>query len=55
MEKLDAEFPQYGWAKNSGYLTPDHIKAIDKYGICKYHRKSFLTKHFAKTEQLSLF
>ena len=55
MEKLDAEFPEYGWAHNAGYLTADHIKAIDKYGPCKYHRKSFLAKHFAKNEQLNLF
>ncbi len=55
MEKLDAEFPEYGWAKNAGYLTPDHLKAIDKYGLCKYHRPSFLKKHFAKNEQLNLF
>ena len=52
MEKLDAEFPEYGWAKNAGYLTPAHLEAIDKYGLCKYHRPSFLKNHFNK--QLSL-
>lgn len=52
MEKLDKEFPQYGWAKNAGYLTPAHLEAIDKYGLCKYHRPSFLKNHFNK--QLSL-
>lgn len=55
MEKLDAEFPQYGWAKNAGYLTKEHIEAIDRYGLTPYHRPSFLKKHFAKQEQLSLF
>ena len=55
MDELDKEFPEYGWAKNAGYLTKDHMNAIDKYGLTKYHRKSFLTKHFAKQEQLSLF
>ncbi len=53
MEKLDSEFPQYGWAKNAGYLTPEHLKAIDKYGLTPYHRPSFLKKHFEK--QLNLF
>lgn len=53
MDKLAKEFPQYGWNRNSGYLTPDHIKAIDEYGLSKYHRRSFLQKHFEK--QLSLF
>lgn len=55
MEKLDNEFPEYCWSKNAGYLTKEHLEAIDKYGLCKYHRPSFLKKHFAKQEQLSLF
>ena len=55
MERLDAEYPQYGWAKNAGYLTKEHLDAIDKYGLTPYHRPSFLKKHFAKQEQLSLF
>ncbi len=53
MEELDREFPQYGWVHNAGYLTKEHLEAIDKYGICKYHRPSFLKKHFEK--QLTLF
>ena len=46
MEKLDEEFPMYNWRKNAGYLTAEHIAAIDKFGLCKYHRPSFLRKHF---------
>lgn len=42
MRKLDLEFPQYHWIKNKGYGTEEHIEAIKKYGISKYHRKSFL-------------
>lgn len=53
MCKLDEEFPEYLWAKNKGYLTAEHLAAIDKYGTTKYHRKKFLEKHF--TKQLSLF
>lgn len=53
MEKLASEFPQYGWEHNAGYLTKAHLDAIDKYGLTKYHRPSFLRKHFEK--QLSLF
>ena len=52
MEKLHEEFPMYNWAKNAGYLTKEHLDAIDKHGLCKYHRPSFLRKHFEK--QLSL-
>lgn len=55
MEELDAKYPQYGWAKNAGYLTKEHMAAIDKYGLTEYHRPSFLRKHFEKQEQLSLF
>lgn len=55
MLKLDEEFPQYKWKENAGYLTKEHMALIDKYGLCKYHRPSYLEKHFAKQEQLSLF
>lgn len=41
MYDLDKKFPQYGWAKNKGYLTKDHICAIKEYGPCEYHRLSF--------------
>ena len=55
MTKLAEEFPQYGWAKNAGYLTAEHLKAIDTYGLSKYHRPSFLRKYFEKQKQLTLF
>jgi ribonuclease HII len=41
MEKIDTEFPVYNWKKNKGYPTADHRKAIVKYGITPYHRRSF--------------
>ena len=41
MRKIDYEFPQYGWNKNKGYPTVNHRKAIEKYGVTKYHRNSF--------------
>lgn len=53
MDELASEYPQYGWDRNAGYLTKEHLKAIDEYGLTKYHRPSFLKKHFEK--QLSLF
>ena len=55
MDKLDEEFPQYNWKKNSGYLTKEHQNAILKYGVTKYHRKSFLKKLLnTEPKQLSL-
>ncbi|MCB0400070.1 MAG: ribonuclease HII [Winogradskyella sp.] len=41
MEKIHEEFPVYNWKKNKGYPTKEHRAAIEKYGVTKYHRKSF--------------
>ena len=41
MEKIHEEFPMYNWKKNKGYPTKEHREAIKKYGVSKYHRKSF--------------
>ncbi len=51
MKNLDAEFPQYGWAKNKGYGTMDHRTAIQQLGPCSWHRKTFRLL----PKQLSLF
>ena len=41
MEKIHAEYPEYGWFNNKGYATSIHRNAINKYGITPYHRRSF--------------
>ena len=41
MEKIHEEFPMYNWKQNKGYPTKEHRDAIRKYGITKYHRKTF--------------
>ena len=41
MERIHQEFPMYNWKQNKGYPTQEHREAIQKYGITKYHRKSF--------------
>jgi ribonuclease HII len=41
MQALHNIYPQYGWVDNKGYLTPKHIKALEEYGPCEYHRLSF--------------
>lgn len=41
MLDLHKIFPVYGWDRNKGYLTKEHIDAIKTYGITDYHRVSF--------------
>ena len=41
MRTLHWIYPEYNWIKNKGYLTKEHIEAIQTYGITDYHRKSF--------------
>jgi ribonuclease HII len=41
MQQLHQEFPHYGWDKNKGYGTLEHRSAIEKHGLCKYHRMSY--------------
>jgi ribonuclease HII len=35
------KYPQYNFAKHKGYGTKDHLEAIEKFGICDLHRKTF--------------
>ena len=44
MDLLHKDFPNYNWAKNSGYGTREHISAIKMYGSCVHHRVSFKVK-----------
>lgn len=41
MEKIAEEFPEYNWKKNKGYPTKKHREGIKKFGVTKYHRKTF--------------
>ncbi len=41
MQKIHALFPEYGWDENKGYGTAVHRKAIEAFGLCCHHRKSF--------------
>ena len=49
MRKLAQEFPQYGWEKNMGYPTKEHVEAIIRYGYTPHHRKSFHLKQLEPT------
>jgi ribonuclease HII len=55
MRGLHTEFPHYGWDNNKGYGTAEHRDAIERFGLCKYHRKSFnILPEGAVREQLDL-
>jgi ribonuclease HII len=41
MERIDSEFPAYGFARHQGYGTREHLEALRKHGPCRHHRRSF--------------
>lgn len=41
MHDLAKIFPEYGWDKNAGYPTQQHLQAIEKYGINEHYRKTY--------------
>ncbi|MFN5135319.1 MAG: ribonuclease HII [Chitinophagaceae bacterium] len=41
MKQLHDLFPHYNWKKNKGYGTEEHRKAIEVFGLCDHHRRSF--------------
>ena len=41
MRELAQQYPGYGWERNMGYPTPEHIEAIRRLGYTPEHRKSF--------------
>ena len=51
MRELGEQHPEYNWQGNKGYGTPDHIEALQEYGVTSHHRRSFrpiaqwLSKH----------
>lgn len=56
MEKMDIKYPNYGFKKHKGYGTKGHIEALEKYGPCEIHRKTYapVSKFFSKQLKLDL-
>ena len=48
MRELDEQYPMYGFAKNKGYGTAQHIAALREYGPCPAHRRSFIGNFVGK-------
>ena len=44
MREIAREYPAYGWDRNMGYPTAEHIEAIRRFGFTPWHRKSFRVK-----------
>ena len=42
MAEMDRLYPEYGFIRNKGYGTREHIEALRKYGPCPIHRRSFI-------------
>jgi ribonuclease HII len=51
MKELHRKFPRYNWARNKGYATKEHQRALDQYGPCRFHRQSFRLD-YSETELL---
>lgn len=50
MIEMDEKYPEYGFARNKGYGTKEHMDALKKYGPCPIHRKTFITKILEETK-----
>ncbi len=50
MEKMDVKYPDYGFRRHKGYGTKQHFEALEKYGPCPIHRKSYypVSKYYSK-------
>jgi len=47
-------YPGYGWERNRGYPTPEHIRALDTHGLTPLHRRSFAPVRQREPQMLSL-
>jgi len=41
MERYSIQFPEYAFDRHFGYATPAHLRALDEFGPCAIHRRSF--------------
>ncbi len=48
MEELAAQYPQYGFEVHKGYGTKRHYQALEEFGMCPAHRRSFLKKFYGQ-------
>lgn len=41
MKEIDNTYPEYGFKDHKGYVTKKHLEALEKYGVCPIHRRTF--------------
>ena len=51
MLELDEKYPMYGFARNKGYGTAEHIAALKRYGPCPEHRRSFIGRILGESHE----
>lgn len=56
MEKMNLVYPNYGFKNHKGYCTKEHVLALEKFGPCPIHRKTFapVSKYFNKQIKFNL-
>jgi len=54
MMDADARFPEYGFARHKGYATAEHLAALDRWGACPIHRRTFAGVLFRQAELFSV-
>jgi len=53
MVDLAQQHPGYGWDRNAGYPTPDHLAALRNLGVTPQHRRSFRPVHYILLQEKS--
>ncbi|MCA0272175.1 MAG: ribonuclease HII [Proteobacteria bacterium] len=54
MVDLAQQHPGYGWERNAGYPTKDHLKALGNLGVTPHHRRSFKPVHNILCQAISI-
>jgi ribonuclease HII len=52
MARLALRHPEYGWERNRGYGTPEHLAALARVGLSPHHRRSFQPCQTEFTDEL---
>lgn len=54
MRRLASAHPGYGWERNAGYPTPEHLAAVRELGVTPHHRREFapIRQHLERRESI---